>query len=288
MTAITALLALLAPLAAGADGGHHMLWAVQGRHATVYLLGSVHVLKPEQSALPAEAQAAYAESGKVMLEVALDSAQSPGALQAATLAQGLLPAGQSLRDTLGEPLYRRFSEHARTLGLDAELVRQFQPWLAALTLQQLQLANSGYEAGAGVDLQLAGRAQADHKTIVGLETLEEQFGLFAQLTPVQQREFLEQTLDEVDEGDAEVDDIVNAWRQGDARRLAAVLQKSREESPELFRLLTTDRNHRWLPKILALLAGDEDCLVIVGALHLVGSEGLIDLLEKRGYHPVQQ
>ncbi|MFO1265487.1 MAG: TraB/GumN family protein [Rubrivivax sp.] len=286
--ALVAASALLAPRWAGADGGHHTLWAVAGRHNTVFLLGSVHVLRPEDSALPPEVQAAYARASTLVMEVALDQEIAPEALRAAMLAQGLLPEGQTLRAALGESLYQRVDARARTYGLDVALLARFQPWLVALQLQQVQLAQAGFAAEAGVDLQLAAEARAAHKTIIGLETLEEQFGLFAQLSAARQRDFLEQALGELDDLDEEADTIVAAWRTGDTRGLEAALAKSRAESPQLFRVLTTDRNRRWLPRILQLLERDEDCLVIVGALHLVGRDGLVALLERRGFHPVQQ
>lgn len=288
LRACAAALALLLPIWAVADGGHHTLWAVHGRHNTVYLLGSVHVLKPEDSALPAEAEAAYQHAQTLVLEVAVDQAFAPDALRAAMLAQGTLPAGRTLRGELGDALYARLGERSRSFGLDAAWLDRLRPWLPALLLQQAELAHAGYAAEAGVDLQIARQAQADRKAVIGLETLDEQFGLFAQLTDAQQREFLARTLAELDDLDTQAGDIVAAWRAGDTRGLEAALHKSRAESPELFRVLTTDRNRRWLPQILGLLEHDEDCLVIVGALHLVGREGLVALLEQRGFHPVQQ
>jgi uncharacterized protein YbaP (TraB family) len=283
-----AVLLLLAPVVALADGARHTLWAVQGRHNTVYLLGSVHVLKPVDSALPVEAQAAYAHAQTLVMEVALDDAALQGAVQASMLAQGMLPEGQTLEGVLGAALYARLQAQAAALGLNARLVNRFQPWLAAMALQQAQLSRAGYDPGAGVDMQFAVRAQADRKSVIGLETLEEQLGFFSQLTPEQQRELLRQTLDEVAQGDAEVEEIVTAWKLGDTRRLDQLLEKSRRQSPDLFRLLTTERNRRWLPRIVALLGEEQDCLVIVGAMHLVGPEGLVELLQKQGYRAVQE
>ncbi|MFO1402418.1 MAG: TraB/GumN family protein [Steroidobacteraceae bacterium] len=284
----TLLALLLLPAWAAADGSHHTLWAVHGRHNTVYLLGSVHVLRPEDSALPVEAEAAYQHARTLVLEVAVDRDFAPDALRAAMLAQGTLPPGRTLHAEIGDALYAQLGVRARAFGLDAAWLDGLRPWLVALLLQQAELARAGYAAEAGVDLQLAGQAQADHKPVVGLETLEEQFGLFAHLTDAQQRAFLAQTLAELDELGAEAGEIVAAWRAGDTRGLEAALRKSRDESPDLFRVLTTDRNRRWLPRILALLERDEDCLVIVGALHLVGRDGLVALLEQRGFHPVQE
>ena len=288
MATLVVATALLAPRGAGADGGHPALWAVAGRHNTVFLFGSVHVLRPEDGVLPAEVQAAYARASTLVMEVALDAELDPGALRTTMLAQGLLPEGQTLRGVLGEPLYQRVDARARAVGLDAALLDRFRPWLVALQMQQAQLAQAGYAADAGVDLRMAGQARAAHKSIIGLETLAEQFGLFANLTDAQQREFLEQTLVELDQLDDEADALVAAWRAGDTRGLEAALAKSRAESPHLFRVLTTDRNRRWLPRIVQLLERDEDCLVIVGALHLVGRDGLVAMLERRGFHPARQ
>lgn len=283
-----ALLLLTAACSACADTGHHTLWAVKGRHNTVYLLGSVHMLKPADSALPDEARAVYARAKALVMELDLTSEPMAGALQGSLLEQVTLPAGETLAAALGPELNARFEARARVLGVEPALLGSFQPWFAAMLLQQAELARSGFEAGYGVDMQLAARAAADHKPIIALETLADQLGFFAQLTPAQQRQFMATTLDEADDTAAQTAEIVSAWQQGDSRRLGELLGRSAEQSPELFRALTTDRNRRWLPKITALLEEDQDYLVVVGAMHLIGRDGLVDLLQREGYQPVQR
>lgn len=280
------MLAVASP-AVRADGGHTALWAVAGRHNTVYLFGSVHVLRPEDSALPPAVQAAFARARTIVMEVAIDGGFAPEALRAAMLAQGLLPADQTLRALLGEELYRSLGEQAASLGLEVALLERFRPWVVALLLQQARLTRAGYAPDAGVEQQLARQARSARKPVLGLETFEEQLALFARLTDAQQRQFLGQTLAELDALDGQAGEIIAAWRSGDTARLGAFLARSESQSPELFHLLTTDRNRRWLPKVLELLESDADCLVIVGALHLVGPDGLLELLRQRGYQPVQ-
>ncbi len=280
------MLAVASP-AVRADGGHTTLWAVAGRHNTVYLFGSVHVLRPEDSALPPAVQAAFARARTIVMEVAIDGGFAPEALRAAMLAQGLLPADQTLRALLGEELYRSLGEQAASLGLEVALLERFRPWVVALLLQQARLTRAGYAPDAGVEQQLARQARSARKPVLGLETFEEQLALFARLTDAQQRQFLGQTLAELDALDGQAGEIIAAWRSGDTARLGAFLARSESQSPELFHLLTTDRNRRWLPKVLELLESDADCLVIVGALHLVGPDGLLELLRQRGYQPVQ-
>jgi len=271
---------------ARAQDAHHMFWEVKGRHNTVYLLGSVHMLKAADSVLPDDVLRAYAGAGAVVMELDLSDVNALQGLSSG-LGSASLPEDQSLAGALGAELYAQFLAHAVPLGLDPELVAHFQPWFAALMLEQTALSRSGFEAGSGVDMQLAQRAQADHKPITGLETIDEQLGLFAHLSPEQQRLYMRTTLQELDAGDRETTLVVGAWKRGDTAALEQLLREGSAESPQLYRLLTTDRNHRWLPKIEALMNDDHDDLVVVGALHLIGRDGLVELLQRDGYRAVQ-
>jgi uncharacterized protein YbaP (TraB family) len=264
----------------------HTFWSVKGEHNTVYLLGSVHVLKPADSDLPPEALRAYDGAGALVMELDLNNLDAG---QVAGLGPELetLPAGETLEHVLGSRAYARFLEHAKPLGLDPELFSHYQPWFVAVSLEQLELMRLGFEAGSGVDEQFAQRAQSDHKPIVALETLEDQLGLFAHLSLDQQRRFLLYTLEDSEDAAKEVDAVVDAWRHGDTAALERLLGDSYQEFPELFRLLTTDRNRRWLPTLVGLLHGTQDYMVIVGALHLVGKDGIVALLRQAGYEVVQ-
>jgi hypothetical protein len=280
------LLLLGAWLDARADAAHHILWAVKGRHNTVYLLGSVHMLKAADSALPSEALSAYAASKGLVMELNLNDADV-GALLGEGSALEMLPEDQSLDKLIGSQLWSRLLARMQPLGVDAETLNRFQPWFAALMLQQLELIKSGFEAAAGVDEQLALMAQTDGKPIIGLETVDDQLGYFAHLTGEQQRQFLRSTLDESSSAQGETAAIVRAWQQGDTVALERLLREGSSDAPDIYRLLTTDRNRRWLPKIVTLLNGDDNFLVVVGALHLIGHDGLVELLQHAGYTPVQ-
>ena len=271
---------------ARADGGHHIFWEVKGRHNSIYLLGSVHMLKAVDSALPPEALRAYAASKVLVMELDLNGDGSESLLASGAELE-MLPEGKTLADAVGPQLYAQLLARFEPLGVDGEIISHFQPWFAALMLQQLELTKSGFEAAAGVDEQFALMAQADQKPIIGLETMEEQLGFFAQLSAEQQRDFLRSTLQDAASAESESNAVVNAWQHGDTVKLEQLLREGSKESPELYRLLTTDRNRRWLPKITALLNGDSNYMVIVGALHLIGHDGLIDLLQHQGFTPIQ-
>ncbi len=274
-------------LGARAEPAHHILWQVKGKHNTVYLLGSVHMLKAADSALPSEAMHAYAASKILVMELDLNGAGTESLLDSSGELE-TLPEGQTLAEAAGPQLYAKLIARTQPLGLGPEVLEHFQPWFAALMLQQLELAQSGFDSAAGVDEQFAALAQADQKPIIGLETIDEQLGFFAHLSLEQQREFLRSTLEDSASVQSETDAVVRAWQHGDTAKLEQLLREGTNESPELYRLLTTERNRRWLPKITQLLSADDNYLVIVGALHLIGHDGVIELLQRQGYTAVQE
>ena len=273
-----------APAAASAEW--HTFWSVQGRRNTVWLLGSVHLLQPQGSAPTPQVLRAYAASKGLVMELDL-AAVGPDALLGSNLALLTLPEGQTLRGVLGPDAWTKFLAAAKPLGIDPDFMSRFRPWFAAMTIEELHYMKLGYDPQSGVDQQFAKLAAADGKPVVGLETVEEQLGFFASLDDREQRELLLQTIDDGGSAEAELAATVEAWRRGDTRALEAMLREARAKAPALYRRLTSERNQRWMSRLLPLLEASEDYLVIVGALHLVGDDGLVKLLERRGYRPVQ-
>ena len=282
------LAALLAP-AASLARDKHVLWSVQGRHNTVYLLGSIHVLRPQDGGLPEAANSAYEDAEQLVMEIDLDDPDEadPMAMLAEMQRLAMLPAGQSLRSVLGAD-YDDINARARAAGLDLALVDTFAPWFVATTIMQLELAKRGFSPELGIEQILATRAAGDDKPIRGLETSAEQFALLSGMPLPLQKRFLMMTLEESDQIDAQVGELVEAWRRGDLKRLAELLSGEFEEFPDLYRRLTVDRNRAWVGPLVDLLDDRDDYLVVVGALHLVGEDSVIELLEERGFDAVQQ
>lgn len=285
---LAAVLAALAPHA-GTARDRSILWTVKGTHNTVYLLGSIHVLRPGDGGLPAAAEAAYADAEQLVMEIDMDDPASadPVELLGAMERTALLPQGTSLRDVLGDD-YASVEGRARLAGVDLAVLDRFAPWLVAVTLMQVELARRGFAPELGIEHSLANRAGEDGKAIAGLETAEQQFAAMGGLPLGQQKRFLMMTLEESAQIDAQLDELLGAWRRGDAEALARLLSAEFEEFPELYRPLTVDRNRAWLDRIEGLLDDRDDYLVVVGALHLVGRHSVVDLLGQRGYEVVQQ
>jgi len=284
--AMSLLLALVFGSASALADGQHTFWEVTGKHNKVWLLGSVHVLHDSDTALPAVATTAYANAETIIEELDLNAAISEMASTGA--AMQMLPAGKTLRGVLGPALYAQLEKEVRKLSLDLDSMAGFAPWAVALQIEQMRLLRAGYNPLNGVDFQIATLAQQDGKPLHGLETLEDQLGLFSHLSLDEQCEFLRSMLEEED-SQKQLGDITKAWRDGDVRALESLLREGSEESPALFKKLTVDRNQRWLPQIEKMLQDSgNDYLVVTGALHMVGSDGLVQLLRSKGYHVEQK
>jgi uncharacterized protein YbaP (TraB family) len=276
-------LGLLGCLTARAAGP---VWAIRGAHDTVYLAGSIHLLRAADAELPPALTRAYADSSSLVMEIDLGTLD-PQELAGTLLAHGMLPADTSLPAVLGTARYQRVSEAAAALGLPAVALERQRPWMVGLELTELEYAHLGFDPEQGVEQQLVRRAHADHRPTAGLEQLSDELAVFEALAPRAQLRFLDMVLDGLADTDEDTHAVLDAWRRGDVRRLAALLAREYRDDPALYRALVSDRNRNWLPAIEQLLEGEENCLVVVGALHLVGTGGLLELLRKDG-HPATQ
>jgi uncharacterized protein YbaP (TraB family) len=262
------------------------VWAVHGAHATIYLAGSVHLLKAQDALLPAGFEQAYEDSQCVVMEIDLGRIE-PTQVSSWIERHGSLPAGEQLRAVLGEPRYARVSAAAATLGAPMKVFDTQQPWVIAVELAELEYQRLGYDPEQDAEEQLVRRARADHKTTDGLETVNEELGGLEAMSREDQLRALDQTLEELHDAPSDMRTVLAAWRRGDAARLSAILSKEYRDFPTLYQPLVTVRNQRWLPQIEQLLQGDKNCMVVVGALHLVGRGGLLELLRRDGYRAQQ-
>ena len=283
-----AVLVLAAPLIAAADTaadpGKTFMWRVERGGTTVYLLGSIHAMKEDSYPLPAIIEQAFAESEIVVFEIDSDE-MTAAAFQ--MLSAGTLKGGRTLESVVGPATWAEFSARMREAGFDPAMCSSMKPWMAALTITAFEMTGAGYLPSAGIDAYFAGRADDADKKSMALETVAFQVSLFADLTAEQSLAFLTYTLADLETLVPELDRLSAHWRNGDEAPIEEFLLEGLEEFPELFGKLVTKRNRAWLASIGELLAGDSDAMVIVGAMHLVGEEGLVHLLREQG-HTVEQ
>jgi uncharacterized protein YbaP (TraB family) len=264
----------------------HFLWQVQSPTNTVYLLGSLHFLDEDHYPLPEVMQTAFAEAEVVVFEADIGGI-SDAETSALLIDKAQPEPGETLAEVLSPNTYALAAQTASEVGVSMAIFEPFEPWFFSISITALKLMELGFAPEYGIDQHFYERSQAAGKSMQFLETVEEQFDFFDQLSIDEQRQLTEQTLEEIDLVETAFDDMITAWSTGDSDGLEAILMASFEAYPQMQKLLLSDRNRNWLPQIEAFLQADEDYLVIVGALHLVGPDNVLDLLAQQGYSAEQ-
>jgi len=280
-----AFLLLLAPLASfelARAQEKSFLWKVRSEKNSIYILGSIHFLKKESYPLKQSIEQAFDAVSNVVLEIDLQSA-TPEKTQRLTLEKGLFRDGTTLQQNVDKETYDLTERRARELGIDLRAMNPLKPWLVALTLTTMKLQKLGFDPNYGVDRYLTERAKRSGKSTGGLESLEFQIGLLDGLSRRDQEMMLRETLKELDQLDKGVEQLVQFWLKGELGSVEEWLLAGMREYPEVYAKVIVERNRRWLPQIEKMIAQGENTMVIVGAAHLVGREGVIELLKQRGY-----
>lgn len=266
--------------------GNPAAWHVSGEDSELWLLGSIHYLRERDYPLPPRVDELYQLADTLVMELDLDDLDLLAA-QASFMEAGILPASGTLRAVLDPEVYDLTEARAADLGLPLMLLERLEPWLVALTLMDLGMSRLGYQASQGLEQYLVRRSFTDGKEILGLETLDDQIGIFDSLSWADQEALLLLTLTDLQAAEAEMTTLLNAWRDGNLDELAAELTADFDELPELQTALVSSRNRRWAAKLEELLQGSGRYLVVVGALHLVGEDSVIELLSARGFDVVR-
>jgi uncharacterized protein YbaP (TraB family) len=259
-----------------------LLWRVRSDHNTIYILGAVHFLKKDGYPLNKAIETAFEAAQKLVFEIDL-GASDPLKMQAAMLQRGVYRDGKRLSQTVSEKTYGLASERAKGLGIDLGKLDAFKPWAIAMMLTSAHLQKLGFDPKYGVDRHFFERAQSGNKAVIGLETAEQQFGLFDQMSAQQQELMLLQTLRDLELVESGVQRLLNAWKNGNEKVLEELILGGFRDYPELYQRVMLDRNRQWLSRLEAFLAESEVYMVVVGAGHLVGKGSVIELLRERGY-----
>lgn len=285
---ICGLLLLVFSGVAWADTEAHpvTLWRAQGLNNSVYLLGSIHLLRPEDHPLPSVIDTAYDDAEVLVMELDMDDLDA-AATQQLFNQKGVLRDGTTLRDLMGKELYEQAARLAESNDIPIDMLAASEPWLAAITVEMMALYRIGFNPALGVEMQMTSRAIADGKPIDGLEDIEEQLAFLDGLSLDAQRNMLIQTLKDSAGMDESIDEMIHAWRYGDIDFLESEMLDSLAQHEELSDALVTNRNRRWVSQIDELLDDPDDYLIIVGALHLVGDEGVPNLLANKGVEILQ-
>lgn len=262
-------------------------WRIEGtRGSEVTLLGSMHVLRAADYPLPRSVDALFDNAEVLVMELDLDDVD-PVADRDTILRAATLTPGRTLRSVVTRDVYSLAERRADQLGVDLALLQNFEPWFVAVTLLDQGMRKVGFEPERGLEQYLLGKARVTRKEIVGLETLAMQIGIFDALPPSSQQMMLEQTLQELDDANSAMVDLATAWRNGRLETMSEELLDDFDDFPGLYDTLVTNRNATWVGALEKYLKDGHRYLVVVGALHLVGRNNVIDMLAARGHEVVR-
>lgn len=268
-----------------------LLWKVSGERGALYILGSFHLLRPDDYPLSPDVEAAFADSQQVVFELPPQEMASPAlALQ---MGQAAIRTDGTTLDSQLSPELRaklagwvaRNQELLQRNGIDAQSLRMFKPWFVSLNVSLSEMTKLGLDPKLGLDMHFAQAAQRVGKPTSGMETGAQQIAFLNGMDETEQLQMLEESLDEAEQGAQAVEALHRLWREGDAaglwQRIGAQMQA---RHPRLYRHLNVERNGSWMPRLARRLQeSDDNTLLIVGALHTLGDDGIVEKLRAMGF-----
>lgn len=260
-----------------------MIWRVEKGSEVVYIGGTVHLLRESDYPLPEEFLNAFANSDILVLEADMGEINSLE-VQHKIMAAATYPPGEGLDQILSKEAYDALAEYCQQSGLPLVAMNQFKPSLVSLTILGLEMQKLGLSMEFGMDIFFYQRAVDEEMDLLFIETIDEQIAYVLAMGEGQESEYMLKSLSDLHKMPEELEDMIQYWKTGDDDKMGnLLLAELREEYPEIYESLFKERNERWLPEIEALFLTEEDELVLVGAGHLVGEDGIITMLKERGY-----
>jgi uncharacterized protein YbaP (TraB family) len=259
------------------------LWKIQSKTGTVYVLGSLHFAKKEIYPLSQKIEDAFAQSGSLVVEANINDIKGID-LEKLT-ENALYPEGDALEKHVSPETSERLKKETEGFGLPSELVNRQKPWFLAMTLVALESMKLGLDPNLGIDKYFLSKAEGKKK-VMELESLDYQIRLLSGFSDKDQELFLIYTLKDLRTMEQEVSQLIQAWTSGDTQAMESILTRSVSEDKGLspiFEKLIFERNRRMVSRIEDFLRTKQTYFVIVGAGHLVGSQGVIGLLGGKGY-----
>ena len=262
------------------------LWKVKGDHNTMYLLGSIHVLSKHAYPLKPVLERAFDDANQVVFEIDL-SQFTPRSFRQEFKRTALYPSGQSLSKKLSPGTIELLKSVLPDYGLTLDKVERFKPWFLAEWLSSRALEMAGFSDQLGVDFYFYHKAKAAGKPVLGLETLRDQAQIFDSFNDQESELYLVSTISGLPAYAVMVGRLVDAWKDGDVGLLDQLLNQDKRSDPTTHDVLFSKRNSKWMPEIERFAHESGNYLIIVGAGHLVGDDGVVAQLKRAGYS-VQQ
>ncbi len=272
----------------GSKNGETFLWQIQSNTNTSYILGSIHFLKKDMYPLNKKIENAFEESSVLVVEANLSNDKIAEAILL-IMQRGMYAGDKILKNNISKKTYTLAEKKLKEYGMDISNFQKFKPWFLAMTITSFELMKLGLDPNFGIDKYFLDKA-LKKKEILELEGAEFQVNLLDSFSAEQQDKFLFYTLKEASKSRKQVGGMVKAWSEGNAFEMEKILYESIQNLPELkdfYRKLIDDRNEKMVEKIESFLKTKKKFFIVVGAGHLIGKNGIIQLLRNRGVNLTQ-
>lgn len=261
------------------------VWRVSSGENEIYLAGSVHLLKESDYPLPKEFDVAFEKSDKVVFETDIDKLNDPQIAQV-LLSKAMIPDNKTLKDILSEDVYKKLEEESSKLSIPLASLSRLKPSMVIVTMTGIKMQQMSITAD-GVDQHFHKRAKELGKVLGFLETVEEQLDVLTSMGDGNEDSFVSYSLEDMDEMESAMDELTGSWRNGSSDLMTNQLTEMKIEYPEIYKSIMVNRNNNWILQIVDFLEDKSTEFVIVGALHLHGSDGLLAMLKAKGYQVEQ-
>lgn len=261
--------------------GPSSVWLVEKDGHKLYIGGTIHLLREEDYPLPDVFEQAYRDSVKLVFELPPDS-EGDGEIVLRMRQMGSFPEGDELSNHVSAETLKKVLEWADENAFPNATLMRMRPWFLALTIASLEYQKLGADSGRGVDQYFEQRGREDAKKGEGLESVEFQLSIFSKLSDKLQEELLMQTFTEAETMQKDFEELITAWRSGDAPKLQEFLFRDADKYPELMEDFLLKRNKAWVAPLLKYLEKGETVFVLVGAGHLGGKGGVLEFLKEKG------
>jgi uncharacterized protein YbaP (TraB family) len=258
------------------------LWELHGDHNIVYLLGSIHILSKQAYPLKPALERAFDDANQVVFEIDL-TRFTQKSFKEEFSRTAFYPSGQSLSKKLTPQTIELLNRLLPLYGLSLRKVERLKPWFLAEALSSRTLEMAGFSDRLGIDLYFYRKAKETGKPVLGLETLRDQAEIFSRFDDQQNEQYLLSTISGLPAYAETIRQLVNAWKNGDVQLLDRLLNQDQQADPATHDVLFSRRNLKWVPEIERFAHGDGNYLIIVGAGHLVGDDGVVAQLRRAGY-----
>lgn len=262
------------------------IWRLERGDASLYLLGSVHLLPDNINWYGGSIEQIVNDADEVVFEVHLTPEKESRSTQI-VLANGIFQNGDTLNNHLEPEEYETLISLAQSYGIPGSAISSFKPWYASIVLSVSAIVKQGWNPNSGVDKSIEKIAAVQNKTISELETVEFQMSTLYDHPLDVQAAMLKDTLVQLKDINAVTLEMVDAWASGDAERMNVAFLEPMKLQEEIYEKLVLQRNSNWIPVIEKLFAKDQVTLVVAGVAHFIGDDGVIGMLEEKGYKVIR-